>query len=136
MPLLLRGRNGDISVSPPSSPITQKFHTSVAQFVNLMFLESDTSTLSILFFSVSLVVFLAKLLIILVISALDFLFDTRLLISPLNAFLRYIPPPNGPCKPVTPHPYLAPGTLLIAGTTLFLFYASGMYSEKIALANK
>ncbi|KAI0322976.1 hypothetical protein OF83DRAFT_1167014 [Amylostereum chailletii] len=34
------------------------------------------------------------------------------------------------------HPYVAPGLLLVALTTLVLFFASGLYSEKIAYANR
>ncbi|KZO99421.1 hypothetical protein CALVIDRAFT_561281 [Calocera viscosa TUFC12733] len=36
----------------------------------------------------------------------------------------------------TPHPYVTPGLLLIASTTLILFFASGMYAEKIGYANR
>ncbi|KAF8992755.1 hypothetical protein BDQ17DRAFT_1286925, partial [Cyathus striatus] len=35
-----------------------------------------------------------------------------------------------------PHPYIATGLLFVSVTTLFLFFASGMYAEKIAYANK
>ena len=34
------------------------------------------------------------------------------------------------------HPYIARGLLLVSVTTLVLFFAGGMYSEKIAYANK
>jgi len=34
------------------------------------------------------------------------------------------------------HSYVTPGLLLVAGTTLVLFFVSGIYSEKIAYANK
>ncbi|KAI0033988.1 hypothetical protein K488DRAFT_18723, partial [Vararia minispora EC-137] len=34
------------------------------------------------------------------------------------------------------HSYVAPGMLLVAATTFVLFFASGLYSEKIAYANK
>jgi hypothetical protein len=37
---------------------------------------------------------------------------------------------------VTLHPYFASGLLFVSVTTLVLFFASGMYSEKIAYANK
>ncbi|KAF8062482.1 hypothetical protein FPV67DRAFT_1703309 [Lyophyllum atratum] len=37
---------------------------------------------------------------------------------------------------VTVHPYFASGLLFVSVTTLVLFFASGMYSEKIAYANK
>ncbi|KAF8655731.1 hypothetical protein AX16_002968 [Volvariella volvacea WC 439] len=36
----------------------------------------------------------------------------------------------------TVHPYFASGLLFVSVTTLVLFFASGMYSEKIAYANK
>jgi hypothetical protein len=34
------------------------------------------------------------------------------------------------------HPYITTGLLFISVTTLVLFFASGMYSEKIGYANK
>ncbi|TEB26982.1 hypothetical protein FA13DRAFT_987510 [Coprinellus micaceus] len=34
------------------------------------------------------------------------------------------------------HPFITSGMLFVGVTTLFLFFASGMYSEKIAYANK
>jgi hypothetical protein len=34
------------------------------------------------------------------------------------------------------HPYFASGLLFVSVTTLVLFFASGMYSEKIAYANQ
>lgn len=37
---------------------------------------------------------------------------------------------------VTLHPYVAPGLLFVAVTTLVLFFASGMYYDKIAYANQ
>lgn len=37
---------------------------------------------------------------------------------------------------ITLHPYVASGLLFVSVTTLVLFFASGMYSEKIAYANK
>lgn len=37
---------------------------------------------------------------------------------------------------VTLHPAFASGLLFVSFTTLVLFFASGMYSDKIAYANK
>lgn len=34
------------------------------------------------------------------------------------------------------HPYFAKGLLLVAVTTLILFFASGLYEEKIGYANR
>lgn len=34
------------------------------------------------------------------------------------------------------HPFVASGLLFVSVTTLLLFFASGMYSEKIAYANR
>jgi hypothetical protein len=34
------------------------------------------------------------------------------------------------------HPYFASGLLFVAVTTLVLFFASGLYAEKIAYANQ
>lgn len=38
--------------------------------------------------------------------------------------------------PVHIHPYIAKGLLLVTVTTLALFFASGLYSEKIGYANR
>lgn len=38
--------------------------------------------------------------------------------------------------PVQVHPYFASGLLFVSVTTLVLFFASGMYSEKIGYANR
>jgi hypothetical protein len=39
-------------------------------------------------------------------------------------------------EPPPLHPYFASGLLFVGVTTLVLFFASGMYSEKIAYANQ
>ena len=49
---------------------------------------------------------------------------------------RLLPDIYTPETDITLHPYLASGLLLVSVTTLVLFFASGMYSEKIAYANK
>ncbi|KAF8752261.1 Spo7-like protein [Rhizoctonia solani] len=38
--------------------------------------------------------------------------------------------------PLNPHPYIIPGLWLVSVTTLVLFFASGLYSEKISYANR
>ncbi|KAF8128964.1 hypothetical protein EV363DRAFT_1400215 [Boletus edulis] len=50
--------------------------------------------------------------------------------------LRILPDVYGPVMSVKPHPYFASGLLFVAITTLLLFFASGMYLEKIAYANR
>lgn len=47
-----------------------------------------------------------------------------------------LPDIYGPDAKVRLHPYIASGLLFVSATTLVLFFASGMYSEKIAYANK
>ncbi|KAG8215933.1 hypothetical protein J3R82DRAFT_7907 [Butyriboletus roseoflavus] len=42
----------------------------------------------------------------------------------------------GTVRSVKPHPYFPSGLLFVAITSLLLFFASGMYSEKIAYANR
>lgn len=63
--------------------------------------------------------------------------QTSILSIPYKMALeRLLPDIYTPDVPVTLHPYFASGLLLVSVTTLVLFFASGMYSEKIAYANK
>ncbi|PPQ86177.1 hypothetical protein CVT25_006920 [Psilocybe cyanescens] len=56
---------------------------------------------------------------------------------PLRIILqRLLPEIYTPDTDVTVHPYFSSGLLFVSVTTLVLFFASGMYSEKIAYANK
>ncbi|KDR74831.1 hypothetical protein GALMADRAFT_211755 [Galerina marginata CBS 339.88] len=52
------------------------------------------------------------------------------------ALQRLLPDIYTPDTQVMLHPYFASGLLFVSVTTLVLFFASGMYSEKIAYANK
>ncbi|KAG8933335.1 hypothetical protein FRC01_009821 [Tulasnella sp. 417] len=81
-------------------------------------------------------IFLLQLCAVIIIATCDFILDTYVLISPINAAFARVKPPYGPISPIRPHPYFAPGILLIAATTLFLFFSNGLYSEKIGYANK
>ena len=49
---------------------------------------------------------------------------------------RVLPDVYEPVVGVKPHPYFASGLLFVAIATLFLFFASGMYSEKIAYTDR
>ncbi|KAF9463202.1 hypothetical protein BDZ94DRAFT_1193143 [Collybia nuda] len=63
--------------------------------------------------------------------------QTSILVIPYRMALeRFLPDIYTPDAPVMLHPYFASGLLLVSVTTLVLFFASGMYSEKIAYANK
>ncbi|PPR06729.1 hypothetical protein CVT26_001334 [Gymnopilus dilepis] len=60
-----------------------------------------------------------------------------LLSIPYAMLLHWLLPDFYPTdKDVLLHPYVASGLLFVSVTTLVLFFASGMYSEKIAYANK
>ncbi|KAF9530504.1 hypothetical protein CPB83DRAFT_788022 [Crepidotus variabilis] len=50
--------------------------------------------------------------------------------------LRILPGQYNPAEDIVLHPYFASGLLFVSVTTLALFFASGMYSERIAYANK
>ena len=52
------------------------------------------------------------------------------------ALQMVLPDVNADSSEVGLHPYFASGILFVAVTTLVLFFASGMYSEKIAYANR
>ncbi|KAF9267566.1 hypothetical protein L218DRAFT_895027 [Marasmius fiardii PR-910] len=63
--------------------------------------------------------------------------QSSILAIPYNALLqRCLPDFYRPDRLVTLHPYFTSGLLFVSVTTLVLFFASGMYSEKIAYANK
>ncbi|KAF5384401.1 hypothetical protein D9615_003114 [Tricholomella constricta] len=69
---------------------------------------------------------------------------SEVLLPPQSSFLaipykmvlqQLLPEIYTPDVQVTIHPYFASGLLFVSVTTLVLFFASGMYSEKIAYAN-
>ncbi|ESK89235.1 hypothetical protein Moror_5183 [Moniliophthora roreri MCA 2997] len=63
--------------------------------------------------------------------------QSSLLAIPYNMLLqRLLPDVYRPETPMTLHPYFTSGLLFVSVTTLVLFFASGLYSEKIAYANK
>lgn len=63
--------------------------------------------------------------------------QTSFLDIPYTYILRHVLPDLcGTAASAKPHPYFASGLLFVAITTLLLFFASGMYSEKIAYANR
>ncbi|KAG7088591.1 hypothetical protein E1B28_012566 [Marasmius oreades] len=83
--------------------------------------------------------FLLQLLIIIAFLLWEVLMPTSssLLAIPYNALLqRCLPDLYRPDRPVMLHPYFTSGLLFVSIATLVLFFASGMYSEKIAYANK
>lgn len=77
--------------------------------------------------------FLAQLLLVISLLLSDVLLDTSFLTLPLNLLLGRVWPDR---PPIIAHPYLTSGLLFIAVTTLVLFFASGIYSEKIGYANR
>lgn len=63
--------------------------------------------------------------------------ETSLLSLPYRMFLERLFPEVYEANPnVTLHPYIGSGLLFVSVTTLVLVFASGMYAEKIAYANK
>lgn len=84
-------------------------------------------------------VFLIQLLIIIVFLLCEVLMPpgNSLLAIPYGVLLQRLFPEVYPdTTDITLHPYVASGLLFVSVTTLVLFFASGMYSEKIAYANK
>ncbi|KIP03277.1 hypothetical protein PHLGIDRAFT_94988, partial [Phlebiopsis gigantea 11061_1 CR5-6] len=81
--------------------------------------------------------FLAQLLCIIAFLLSEVLLQTNFLSVPYVRALRWILPDiYGPNAEVQVHRFLKLGLLCVAVTTLALFFLSGMYSEKIAYANK
>jgi hypothetical protein len=67
----------------------------------------------------------------------EVLLQTSLLSIPYKIILQQILPEiYTDDVQVDLHPYVASGLLFVSVTTLVLFFASGMYSEKIAYANQ
>jgi hypothetical protein len=82
-------------------------------------------------------VFLLHLFLVIAFLLSEVLLQTSLLDMPYTYLLRHsLPDVYGTVISVNPHPYFASGLLFVAITTLLLFFASGMYSEKIAYANR
>lgn len=79
-------------------------------------------------------VFLLNLIVVIIVLTADVLLSTGFFAWPLKSLLHQLSIESRP--DVVFHPYLAPGALLVAITTLVLFYASGMYAEKIGYANR
>jgi hypothetical protein len=91
--------------------------------------------------SLHLVVFLAQLLIIISFLAAEVFLQMDLLSIPYASLLRTILPdiyarPEHPRPPPRLHPAFASGLLFVSATTLVLFFASGVYDEKIGYANR
>ncbi|EIW74066.1 hypothetical protein CONPUDRAFT_170351 [Coniophora puteana RWD-64-598 SS2] len=81
--------------------------------------------------------FLVQLLLAIVFLSSEVLLETTFLSVSYRHLLRKAIPglsigPGGPSI----HPYVAPGLLFVSVTALLLFFASGVYSEKIAYANR
>ncbi|KAL5498017.1 hypothetical protein ACEPAH_2948 [Sanghuangporus vaninii] len=82
--------------------------------------------------------FLTQLLAIIVFLAFEVMLETHFLDMPCNYALQKAFPEefgNG-YHAVELHPFVARGLLFVSITTLLLFFASGLYGEKIAYANR
>jgi len=67
----------------------------------------------------------------------EVLLQTSFLNVPYTIILRKVlPDVYGSAEDLKPHPYFASGLLFVLVTALLLFFASGMYGEKIAYANR
>jgi len=78
-------------------------------------------------------VYLLSLVLSTVILASDSLLETTFFLWPVNTLLKRFWDDQ---IFITPHPYVLHGVFFVLGVTLFLFFASGLYSEKITYANK
>jgi hypothetical protein len=84
-------------------------------------------------------VFLAQLLVVIALLLVEVFLPpgSSILSIPYNALLQWLLPEIYTSETaVLLHPYFTTGLLFVSVTTLVLFFASGMYSEKIAYANK
>ncbi|KAI0686583.1 hypothetical protein C8Q76DRAFT_761539 [Earliella scabrosa] len=81
--------------------------------------------------------FLLQLLLIIAFLLCEVLLQTNMLGIPYKWILHQVLPELYPEDAVVRvHPYFASGLLFVSVTTLVLFFASGMYSEKIGYANR
>ncbi|KAG1855647.1 hypothetical protein DFJ58DRAFT_785864 [Suillus subalutaceus] len=81
--------------------------------------------------------FLFHLLIAIAFLLSEVLLQTSFLDIPYTNLLRKVlPDVYGGAGNLKPHPYFASGLLFVLVTALLLFFASGMYAEKIAYANR
>ncbi|KAI6041584.1 hypothetical protein EDC04DRAFT_2669010 [Pisolithus marmoratus] len=81
--------------------------------------------------------FLVNLIVAIVFLLSEVLLQTAFLDIPYTYVLRSaFPDVYGKDQAVKLHPYIPSGLLFVAVTALFLFFASGMYAEKIAYANR
>jgi hypothetical protein len=82
-------------------------------------------------------VFLVQLIFAIVFLLGEALLHTSFLSIPYQYLLRHaFPNTYGPDVEVRLHPYVASGLLFVSVTTLLLFFATGLYSEKIGYANR
>jgi hypothetical protein len=82
-------------------------------------------------------VFLAQLIIAIIFLLCEVLLNTSFLAVPYQYFLRRaLPSVYGPDAEVHLPTYVASGLLFVFVTTLLLFFATGLYSEKIGYANR
>ncbi|KAH9982962.1 hypothetical protein BGW80DRAFT_1247656 [Lactifluus volemus] len=73
----------------------------------------------------------------LAIKLCEVLLNIPFLSIPYQHFLRFaLPKSYGPDVEVRLHPYVASGLLFVSVTTLLLFFATGLYSEKIGYAHR
>ena len=86
---------------------------------------------------ISCTVFLVQLIFAIVFLLCEALLHTSFLSIPYQYLLRHaFPSAYGPDVEVRLHPYVASGLLFVSVTTLLLFFATGLYSEKIGYANR
>lgn len=84
-----------------------------------------------------LTVFLVQLAAVILFLMSEVLLQTKFLEMPCNYALRLaFPEALAEDENIELHPYVAKGLLFVAITTLLLFFASGLYEEKIAYANR
>ncbi|KAI0294919.1 hypothetical protein BC826DRAFT_1009363 [Russula brevipes] len=81
--------------------------------------------------------FLVQLIFAIIFLLCEVLLDTSFLSVPYQYLLRRaLPSVYGPDVDVRLHSYVASGLLFVSVTTLLLFFATGLYSEKIGYANR
>ena len=84
------------------------------------------------------VVFLTQLVAVIIFLATEVSLETHMLDMPCNYALQKAFPEGFASghHTIELHPFVAKVLLLVAITTLLLFFASGLYEEKIAYANR
>jgi hypothetical protein len=136
--ILSAERPGDLQRPSPLRRATQDqcAHSQPQKVPLPVYALSSTTFRANFYICVSRPVFLVQLIFAIAFLLCEVLLHTSFLSIPYQyLFRRAFPSVYRPDVEVRLHPYVASGLLFVSVTTLLLFFATGLYSEKIGYAN-